>query len=627
MTVKYSLTKKQKRNVYRIIIAITLLVIAKFIEIDIAQLVIYAIAYVTVGFDIIKKAFKGIVHKQVFDENFLMTVATIGAIILGDYSEGVMVMLVYQIGELFQSIAIGRSRKNIAELMDIRPDYAYLVKDNNEYEKVDPDDVPIGSIILVKVGDKIPLDGIIVKGETSLNTAALTGEATPKSVGVKDEVTSGSINMTSVIEVKTTKEFGESTVSKILNLVENATSNKSKSEDFISKFARYYTPIICISAVVVAIIPPLFNILVGNPSNINEWVFKALTFLVISCPCALVISIPLSFFAAIGGASHNGILIKGSNYVEELSKVKQVVFDKTGTMTKGVFEVYGIHHSPISNEEVIEYAAYSECLSNHPIAKSIVRKYGKAIDKTRIDSVSEISGKGIKAIVDKKHILVGNDKLFEEANIKTITCEDDFGTIVHVAINNEYVGHILINDIIKDNSKATIETLNKIGIKNTTMLTGDDYKVAEHIKDELGISEVHAKLLLTDKVNIVKEMLTKKEDKTNLMFVGDGINDAPAIMLSDIGVAMGALGSDAAIEAADVVLMDDDPLKSAKAIIYAKKCMRIVYENIYFAIGIKVLVLILSLFGISSMWLAVFADTGVMVLAVLNAIRALRIKV
>lgn len=627
MIVKYSLTKKQKKNLYRILITAVLLIIVRFIDIEVIQLIIYGIAYIIVGYDILRKAFKGIIHKQLFDENFLMSVATIGAIILGDYSESVMVMLVYQIGELFQSIAVSRSRKNIADLMDIRPDFAYLLDENGEYQKVDPSDIAMGSTILVKVGDKVPLDGIITKGETTLNTAALTGESKPRTAGIKDEVISGSINMTEVIEVKTTKEFGESTVSKILNLVENATSNKSKSEDFISKFAKYYTPIVCISALVVATIPPLFNVLMGNPSNINEWVFKALTFLVISCPCALVISIPLSFFAAIGGASHNGILIKGSNYVEDLSKTKYVVFDKTGTMTKGVFEVYGIHHSPLSDEEVIEYAAYSECLSNHPIAKSIVKKYGKPIDKTRIESVKEISGKGIKAIVDSKHILVGNDLLFKEEKIKTITCEDDVGTIVHVGINGKYAGHILINDIIKENSKLTIETLNSIGIKDTCMLTGDESKIANHVKNELGIKEVYSNLLPQDKVDKVKEMLTKKELNNKLMFIGDGINDAPVIMLSDIGVAMGALGSDAAIEAADVVLMDDDPLKAAKAIIYAKKCMRIVYENIYFAIGVKVLVLLLSLIGISSMWLAVFADTGVMVIAVLNAIRALRIKV
>jgi len=625
--VKYTLTKKEKKNLFRIIVATLLLIVAKLIEVEVVKLILFAIAYIIVGYDIIKKAFKGIVNKQVFDENFLMTVATIGAIILGDYSEGVMVMLVYQIGELFQSIAISKSRKNIADLMDIRPDYAYLVKDNDKYEKVDPNDVPVGSTILVKVGDKVPIDGVIIKGETTLNTAALTGESKPRTAGIKDEVISGSINMTGGIAVQTTKEFGESTASKILDLVENATSNKSKSEDFITKFAKYYTPIVCIAAVVVAIIPPLFNVIIGNPSNIDDWVFKALTFLVISCPCALVISIPLSFFAAIGGASSHGVLIKGSNYVENLSNTKYVVFDKTGTMTKGVFEVNGIHHSPLSDEQVIEYAAYSECLSNHPIAKSIVTKYDKPIDKTRIDSIKEISGMGIKAIIDKKQVVVGNEKLFEEEHIEIKVCEDDFGTVVHVAIDGEYAGHLLINDIIKENSKPTIETLNSIGITNTIMLTGDDEKVANHVKDELGISEVHANLLPQDKVNIVQDMISKKQEKDKLMFIGDGINDAPVIMLSDVGVAMGALGSDAAIEAADVVLMDDDPLKAAKAIIYAKKCMRIVYENIIFAIGIKILVLILSLFGITDMWLAVFADTGVMVLAVLNSIRALRIKV
>ena len=621
------MTKKQKKNLYRIISALVFYVVLRIINVENPYLdfFLYLIPYLIVGYDVLKGAIHGILNKQVFDENFLMAVATVGAIGLGEYPEAVAVMLFYQIGELFQSYAVGKSRKNISNLMDIRPDYANIEKDG-ELVKVDPDEVAIGDIITVVVGEKIPLDGIVVEGTSSLNTSALTGESKPRSVKVNDEVISGCINMESPLKIKTTKDFGESTVSKILDLVENATSAKSKSENFITKFAHYYTPIVCYSALAVAILPPLVNgLILGNGYNWSTWLIRALTFLVVSCPCAIVISIPLSFFGGIGGASSQGVLVKGSNYLEQLSKVKIVAFDKTGTMTKGIFEVTTIHNNEFSKEELLDYAAHGEIFTTHPIGKSIIKEYGKPLDKSRVKSVKEIPGKGIKAIVDDKTVLIGNEKLMSEYGVSIIECHDE-GTIVHLALDNHYKGHIHIGDVIKPTSEKAISELKKIGIRLTVMLTGDERHVGENVAKKLNIDRVYSELLPQDKVSKVEELLKDKKEDEVLAFVGDGINDAPVLSLADIGIAMGALGSDAAIEAADVVLMDDDPLKIAKAIKIAKKCMRIVYENIFFAIGIKVACLILTAIGITNMWIAIFADVGVMVICVLNAIRALNVK-
>ena len=621
------MTKKQKKNLYRIISALVFYVALRIINIENPYLdfFLYLIPYLIVGYDVLKGALHGILNKQVFDENFLMAVATVGAIGLGEYPEAVAVMLFYQIGELFQSYAVGKSRKNISNLMDIRPDYANIEKDG-ELVKVDPDEVAIGDIITVVVGEKIPLDGIVVEGTSSLNTSALTGESKPRSVKVNDEVISGCINMESPLKIKTTKDFGESTVSKILDLVENATSAKSKSENFITKFAHYYTPIVCYSALAVAILPPLVNgLILGNGYNWSTWLIRALTFLVVSCPCAIVISIPLSFFGGIGGASSQGVLVKGSNYLEQLSKVKIVAFDKTGTMTKGIFEVTTIHNNEFSEEELLDYAAHGEIFTTHPIGKSIIKEYGKPLDKSRVKSVKEIPGKGIKAIIDDKTVLIGNEKLMSEYGVSIIECHDE-GTIVHLAIDNHYKGHIHIGDVIKPTSEKAISELRKIGIRLTVMLTGDERHVGENVAKKLNIDRVYSELLPQDKVSKVEELLKDKKEDEVLAFVGDGINDAPVLSLADIGIAMGALGSDAAIEAADVVLMDDDPLKIAKAIKIAKKCMRIVYENIFFAIGIKAACLILTAIGITNMWVAIFADVGVMVICVLNAIRALNVK-
>lgn len=621
------MTKKQKKNLYRIISALVFYVALRIINIENPYLdfFLYLIPYLIVGYDVLKGALHGILNKQVFDENFLMAVATVGAIGLGEYPEAVAVMLFYQIGELFQSYAVGKSRKNISNLMDIRPDYANIEKDG-ELVKVDPDEVAIGDIITVVVGEKIPLDGIVVEGTSSLNTSALTGESKPRSVKVNDEVISGCINMESPLKIKTTKDFGESTVSKILDLVENATSAKSKSENFITKFAHYYTPIVCYSALAVAILPPLVNgLILGNGYNWSTWLIRALTFLVVSCPCAIVISIPLSFFGGIGGASSQGVLVKGSNYLEQLSKVKIVAFDKTGTMTKGIFEVTTIHNNEFSKEELLDYAAHGEIFTTHPIGKSIIKEYGKPLDKSRVKSVKEIPGKGIKAIIDDKTVLIGNEKLMSEYGVSIIECHDE-GTIVHLALDNHYKGHIHIGDVIKPTSEKAISELKKIGIRLTVMLTGDEKHVGENVAKKLNIDRVYSELLPQDKVSKVEKLLKDKKEDEVLAFVGDGINDAPVLSLADIGIAMGALGSDAAIEAADVVLMDDDPLKIAKAIKIAKKCMRIVYENIFFAIGIKVACLILTAIGITNMWVAIFADVGVMVICVLNAIRALNVK-
>lgn len=621
------MTKKQKKNLYRIISALVFYAALRIVNIENPYLdfFLYLIPYLIVGYDVLKGALHGILNKQVFDENFLMAVATVGAIGLGEYPEAVAVMLFYQIGELFQSYAVGKSRKNISNLMDIRPDYANIEKDG-ELVKVDPDEVAIGDIITVVVGEKIPLDGIVVEGTSSLNTSALTGESKPRSVKVNDEVISGCINMESPLKIKTTKDFGESTVSKILDLVENATSAKSKSENFITKFAHYYTPIVCYSALAVAILPPLVNgLILGDGYNWSTWLIRALTFLVVSCPCAIVISIPLSFFGGIGGASSQGVLVKGSNYLEQLSKVKIVAFDKTGTMTKGIFEVTTIHNNEFSKEELLDYAAHGEIFTTHPIGKSIIKEYGKPLDKSRVKSVKEIPGKGIKAIIDDKTVLIGNEKLMSEYGVSIIECHDE-GTIVHLALDNHYKGHIHIGDVIKPTSEKAISELKKIGIRLTVMLTGDERHVGENVAKKLNIDKVYSELLPQDKVSKVEELLKDKKEDEVLAFVGDGINDAPVLSLADIGIAMGALGSDAAIEAADVVLMDDDPLKIAKAIKIAKKCMRIVYENIFFAIGIKVACLILTAIGITNMWIAIFADVGVMVICVLNAIRALNVK-
>ena len=620
------MTKKQKKVLIRIIVAAVLMIGFSFLPIS-GWLAFgpYLIPYIVIGYDILKKAFKGILNRQVFDENFLMAVATVGAVCLGEYKEGVAVMLFYQIGELFQSYAVGKSRRNISALMDIRPDYANIERDG-DIVTVDPDEVAIGEFIIVKPGEKIPIDGIIVEGNASLNTSALTGESVPRDAKAGDEVISGCINMSGVLKIKTTREFGESTVSKILDLVENSSSKKSKSENFISKFAKYYTPAVCYSALALAILPPLANMIFMSASpQWSVWVYRALTFLVISCPCALVISIPLSFFAGIGGASRQGVLVKGSNYLETLSKVKYIVFDKTGTMTKGVFEVAGIHHNELENEKLIEYAALAESYSSHPISKSLLVAYGKPADKSRVTDLEEISGHGVTAKVDGISVAAGNGKLMRKLGIEYKDCHH-VGTIVHVAIDGKYAGHILISDMIKPSAKAAIEGLYRAGVKKTVMLTGDAGAVAENVADTLGISEVYSELLPADKVAKVEELLDEKGEKEKLAFVGDGINDAPVLSRADIGIAMGALGSDAAIEAADIVLMDDDPLKIPVAIGIARKCLRIVYENIYFAIGIKLICLVLGALGIANMWLAIFADVGVMVIAVINAIRALFVR-
>lgn len=621
-----NMNKKQKKMLTRIIIAFVLIAVLSVLPVDgYLEFALYMIPYLVIGYDILKKAFKGIRNKQVFDENFLMAVATIGAILLKDYKEGTAVMLFYQIGELFQSYAVGKSRRNITELMDIRPDYANIENDG-KLEKVDPDEVEIGSIIVVQPGEKVPLDGVIVEGTTTLNTSALTGESLPRSAKPGDEIISGCINMTGVLKIRTTKEFDESTVSKILELIEESSSRKSRSENFISKFARYYTPAVCYGALALAVLPPIVNLVIlHNPAMWSQWIYRALTFLVISCPCALVISIPLSFFAGIGGASNAGVLVKGSNYLETLSETKYVVFDKTGTLTKGVFEVAGVHHNTMEQSKILEYAALAESFSSHPISRSLKTAYGKEINQNRVTDVEEISGNGVTAKVDGTPVAVGNVKLMKRIGVEAVECHQ-VGTVIHVAIDGAYAGHILISDVPKPTSKDAIANLKKNGIKETVMLTGDIDRVAQQVAGELGVDRVYSELLPADKVSKVEELLAKKSEKEKLAFVGDGINDAPVLSRADIGIAMGAMGSDAAIEAADVVLMDDDPMKIVKAIRIAKKCMRIVYENIYFAIGIKVICLILGAVGIANMWVAIFADVGVMVLTVLNAIRTLFVK-
>ena len=624
------MNKKQKKMLTRILIAAAMLIALKLIPVTgILQLALYLVVYGIIGYDILKKAWKGILNRQVFDENFLMAVATIGAFALaiyersGDYVEAIAVMLFYQIGELFQSYAVGKSRRNISALMDIRPDYANIERDG-QLEKVAPDEVEIGSVIVVQPGEKVPLDGVILSGTSSLNTSALTGESLPRDAKEGDEVISGCINMTGVLRIQTTKEFGESTVSKILELVEDSSSHKSKSEAFISKFARVYTPAVCYGALALAILPPVVRLLTGNSAQWGEWIYRALTFLVISCPCALVISIPLSFFAGIGGASKEGVLIKGSNYLETLSQVKTVVFDKTGTLTQGVFEVSGVHHNEMEDEKLLEYAALAECASSHPISKSLQRAYGKEIDRDRVSDIQEISGKGISAKVDGHDVLAGNSKLMELNRIAFIDCHS-VGTIIHMAIDGEYAGHIVISDVVKPHAKEAIERLKHSGVEKTVMLTGDTRRVAEQVAKDLGVDEVHSDLLPADKVAQVEKLLAAKGDRDKLAFVGDGINDAPVLSRADIGIAMGAMGSDAAIEAADVVLMDDDPMKIAKAIHISRKCIGIVYQNIVFALVVKFACLALGALGIADMWVAIFADVGVMVLAVLNAIRALRV--
>ena len=620
------MNKKQKMVLIRILAAAGLMLVFSLLPLEgYARFLCFLIPYLVIGYDILKKAGKGILNRQVFDENFLMAAATIGAIALGEYAEGVAVMLFYQIGELFQSYAVGKSRKNISELMDIRPDYANA-EQNGSIVRMDPDEVEVGSVLLVRPGEKIPIDGVVIEGSSTLNTSALTGESLPREVSKGGEVISGCINMTGALRIRTTKEFGESTVSKILDLVENSSSKKSKSENFISRFARFYTPAVCYGALCLAVVPPLVQTLFlqGAPEW-GSWIYRALTFLVISCPCALVISIPLSFFAGIGGAGHEGILVKGSNYLEALSKTKYVVFDKTGTMTKGVFEVNGVHHNQREKDKLLEYAALAEAYSSHPISKSLRKAYGKEIDESRIKDVEEIGGNGVTARVDGKMVAAGNARLMRRLGIAHQECTH-VGTVVHLAVEGSYAGHILISDTLKPHAKEAVLELKKSGIKKTVMLTGDGRAVANQIAETLGISEVYSELLPADKVAKAEELLGRKTEKEKLAFVGDGINDAPALRRADIGIAMGALGSDAAIEAADVVLMDDDPLKIAKAIRISKKCIRIVYENIYFAIGVKILCLVLGALGIANMWLAIFADVGVMALAVLNAVRALFVK-
>ena len=619
------MNKKQKKMLIRIIVAAVLIVLFSKLPIDgYVRFGLFMIPYLVIGYDILQKAFKGIRNKQVFDENFLMAVATVGAILLGDYSEGVAVMLFYQIGELFQSYAVGKSRRNISELMDIRPDYANIEVDG-KLEQVDPDEVEIGTVIVVQPGEKVPIDGVIIDGVSTLNTSALTGESLPRDAKAGDEVISGCINITGVLKIRTIREFGESTVSKILELVENSSSRKSKSENFISKFAKYYTPVVCYGALALAFIPPIVLLIMGKTAMWGDWIYRALTFLVISCPCALVISIPLSFFAGIGGASNQGVLVKGSNYLETLAQTSYVVFDKTGTMTQGVFEVSGVHHNEISDEKLLEYAALAECSSSHPISKSLQKAYGKPIDRNRVTNIEEISGNGVTAKVDGISVAAGNAKLMKRLGISYQECHH-VGTVIHMAVDGRYEGHILISDILKPHAKEAIAELKKAGIKKTVMLTGDSKRVADQVAKELGIEEVYSELLPADKVSKVEELLHQKSEKEKLAFVGDGINDAPVLSRADIGIAMGALGSDAAIEAADIVLMDDDPLKISKAIKIARKCIHIVYENIYFAIGIKILCLILGALGIANMWMAIFADVGVMIIAVLNAIRTLFVK-
>lgn len=619
------MNKKQKKMLIRIIVAAVLIVLFSKLPIDgYVRFGLFMIPYLVIGYDILQKAFKGIRNKQVFDENFLMAVATVGAILLGDYSEGVAVMLFYQIGELFQSYAVGKSRRNISELMDIRPDYANIEVDG-KLEQIDPDEVEIGTVIVVQPGEKVPIDGVIIDGVSTLNTSALTGESLPRDAKAGDEVISGCINMTGVLKIRTIREFGESTVSKILELVENSSSRKSKSENFISKFAKYYTPAVCYGALALAFIPPIVLLIMGKTAMWGDWIYRALTFLVISCPCALVISIPLSFFAGIGGASNQGVLVKGSNYLETLAQTSYVVFDKTGTMTQGVFEVSGVHHNEISDEKLLEYAALAECSSSHPISKSLQKAYGKPIDRNRVTNIEEISGNGVTAKVDGISVAAGNAKLMKRLGISYQECHH-VGTVIHMAVDGKYEGHILISDILKPHAKEAIAELKKAGIKKTVMLTGDSKRVADQVAKELGIGEVYSELLPADKVSKVEELLHQKSEKEKLAFVGDGINDAPVLSRADIGIAMGALGSDAAIEAADIVLMDDDPLKISKAIKIARKCIHIVYENIYFAIGIKILCLILGALGIANMWMAIFADVGVMIIAVLNAIRTLFVK-
>jgi len=624
------MNRKQKKMLARILTAAAMLIALKLIPVTgVLQLALYLVAYLVIGYDILKKAWRGILNRQVFDENFLMAVATVGAFALaiisrsGDYVEAIAVMLFYQIGELFQSYAVGKSRRNISALMDIRPDYANIERDG-QLEKVDPDEVEIGSVIVVQPGEKVPLDGVILSGASSLNTSALTGESLPRDAKAGDEVISGCINMTGVLRIQTTKAFGESTVSKILELVEDSSSHKSKSENFISKFARVYTPAVCYGALALAVLPPVVRLMLGHPAQWSDWVYRALTFLVISCPCALVISIPLSFFAGIGGASKEGVLIKGSNYLETLSQVKTVVFDKTGTLTQGVFEVSGVHHSEMENEKLLEYAALAECASSHPISKSLQRAYGKAIDRDRVRDIQEISGKGVSAVVDDHAVLAGNDKLMALRGIPFIGCHS-VGTIIHIAIDGQYAGHIVISDVVKPHAKEAIERLKHAGVEKTVMLTGDSRRVADQVAGALGVDEVHSELLPADKVAQVEKLLAGKGGKDKLAFVGDGINDAPVLSRADIGIAMGAMGSDAAIEAADVVLMDDDPLKIAKAIRISRKCIGIVYQNIVFALAVKFACLALGALGLANMWAAIFADVGVMVLAVLNAIRALRV--
>ncbi len=633
-----NMTSKQRKMLLRILVATIFLLVIELLPSSLFEgrlgylfnLALYLIDYLIIGYDILLKALKGIKNKQVLDECFLMTLATLGAIALAlyerssDYTEAIAVMLFYQIGEWFQSYAVGKSRRNISDLMDIRPDFANVEIDG-KLQKVDPDEVAIGTIITVKPGEKVPLDGIVCEGESSLDTSALTGESVPRDIKAGDDIISGSINMSGLLKIKTTKEFGESTVSKILDLVENASSRKSRSENFISKFARIYTPAVCISALALAFLPPLISLLFNIDPRWHDWLYRALTFLVISCPCALVISIPLSFFAGIGAASKEGILVKGSNFLETLSKTKIVVFDKTGTLTKGSFEVSGIHHSKLEDEKLLEYAALAESSSTHPIAKSIIKAYNKPLDLNRVKDVKEISGNGITATIDNKGVAIGNDKLMKGLNIEYIPCHS-IGTIIHIAIDKDYMGHIVISDVIKPNAQKAIASLKKIGIQKTVMLTGDTKKVAESVGEKLGIDNIYSELLPNDKVDKVEDLIRSKDSKATLAFVGDGINDAPVLSRADIGIAMGAMGSDAAIEAADVVLMDDDPLKISKAINISKKCLRIVYQNIVFAIGVKLLCLLLGALGIANMWLAIFADVGVMVIAVINAIRTLFTK-
>ena len=626
------MNKKQKKMLIRILTAAVLLIALNFIPATgIFRFVLYLIPYFIIGYDILLKALKGIKNRQVFDESFLMAVATIGAIAValyeqsGDYTEAIAVMLFYQVGELFQSYAVGKSRRNISELMDIRPDYANVERDG-KLEKTDPDEVEPGSIIVVQPGEKVPIDGIILEGSSTLNTSALTGESLPRDASAGEEIISGCINMTGVLKIRTTKEFGESTVSKILDLVENASSRKSRSEEFISKFARIYTPAVCFSALALAILPPLVRMaFLGLPAGWETWIYRALTFLVISCPCALVISIPLSFFAGIGGASKAGVLVKGSNYLETLSQTGIVVFDKTGTLTQGVFEVNGIHHNEIDKEALLEYAALAESASSHPISKSLQKAYGKEIDRSRVKDIQEISGNGVTAVVDGKQVAAGNDKLMDRLGVFYIPCHSA-GTIIHIAIDGVYAGHIVISDIVKPHSREAVQALKAAGVRKTVMLTGDARPVAEQVASSLGLDEVYSELLPADKVEKVEELLAGKPEKAKLAFVGDGINDAPVLGRADIGIAMGAMGSDAAIEAADIVLMDDDPLQIAKAIKISRKCLGIVYQNIVFAIGVKLICLLLGAVGIANMWLAIFADVGVMILAVLNAIRALFVK-